>query len=69
VNDGTGTGSISRTIQLNNLMRNDTEDFSISQKTEISCKDTVFLPHSSDTSDMSKDVKTTHKCVNCMIAY
>jgi len=79
VNDGTGAGSISGTIQLNDLMRDDTEDFSISyQKTEISCKDMVFLPYSLVVSysvvqlehtTMPKGIETTHKCVNCMIVY
>jgi len=69
VNDGTGADSISGTIQLNDLMRDDTEDFSINQKTKISCEDTVFLSYSSGTTGMPKGVETIHKCVNCMIAY
>lgn len=61
VNDGTGAGSISGTIQLDNLMRDDIEDFSVSQKTGINFEDTVFLPYSSGTTGMPKGVETTHR--------
>ncbi|XP_018377246.1 PREDICTED: 4-coumarate--CoA ligase 1 [Trachymyrmex cornetzi] len=61
VNDGTNASSISGTIQLNDLMRDDIEDFSISQKTEISCEDTVFLPYTSGTTGLPKGVESSHK--------
>lgn len=64
VNDGTGAGSISGTIQLDDLMRNDIEDFSVSQKTGISCEDTVFLSYSSGTTGMPKGIETSHRCAN-----
>ncbi|KYM95989.1 PREDICTED: 4-coumarate--CoA ligase [Cyphomyrmex costatus] len=61
VNDGTNAGSISGTIQLDDLMRDDIEDFSISQKTGISYEDTVLLPYSSGTTGLPKGVETSHK--------
>ncbi|XP_071582708.1 uncharacterized protein [Temnothorax nylanderi] len=61
VNDGTDASSISGTIKLDDLMRDDIEDFSVSQKTGISCEDIVFLPYSSGTTGMPKGIETSHR--------
>ncbi|XP_067211009.1 uncharacterized protein [Linepithema humile] len=60
VNDGTAA-SISGTIKLDDLMHDNIEEFSISQKTGVSYNDTVILPCSSGTTGLPKVVEITHR--------
>ncbi|XP_012227367.2 uncharacterized protein [Linepithema humile] len=61
VNDGTGAASISGTIKLDDLMHDNIEEFSISQKTDVNYDDAVILPCSSGTTGLPKVVEITHR--------
>lgn len=64
VNDGTGAASIPRTIKLDDLVHDNIEEFSVSQKTGVSYKDTVILLSSSGTTGPPKIIEVTHRYVN-----
>lgn len=61
VNDSIEKASIPGTINLADLMRDDVEEFSVSQKVDISSEDTVLLPFSSGTTGLPKGVQLCHR--------
>ncbi|EFN75708.1 4-coumarate--CoA ligase 1, partial [Harpegnathos saltator] len=60
-NDSIDTTSISGTIKFTDLIRDDIEEFSISQTTGVSPEDTVYLPYSSGTTGLPKGVELRHR--------
>ncbi|XP_032681987.1 4-coumarate--CoA ligase 1-like [Odontomachus brunneus] len=61
VNDGIEDDLIPRTIKLTDMMRDDIEEFSVSQKTGVSYENTVLLPFSSGTTGLPKGVELSHR--------
>lgn len=61
VNDGSGTVSITGTIKFDDLMRDDIEEFSVGQKTDVNYEDTVLMPYSSGTTGLPKSIETSHR--------
>lgn len=61
VNDGSGTASIAGTIKFDDLVRDDIEEFSVSQKTDVNYEDTVIMPYSSGTTGLPKSIETSHR--------
>lgn len=64
VNDGSGTASIAGIIKFDDLVRDDIEEFSVSQKTDVNYEDTVIMPYSSGTTGLPKSIETSHRCAN-----
>ncbi|XP_020294512.1 4-coumarate--CoA ligase 1-like isoform X2 [Pseudomyrmex gracilis] len=58
-NDGTESASIPGTIDLNDLIRDDIEDFN--KKCDVTAEDTVVLAFSSGTTGLPKAVETRHR--------
>lgn len=61
VNDGSGTASIAKTIKFDDLIRDDIEEFSVSQKINVNYEDTVLMPYSSGTTGLPKSIETSHR--------
>ncbi|KMQ88126.1 4-coumarate-- ligase 1, partial [Lasius niger] len=57
VNDA---ASITGTIKFDDLVRDDIEEFSVSQKTDVNYEDTVLMPYSSGTTGLPKSIETSH---------
>lgn len=68
VNDGSGTASIANTIKFDDLIRDDIEEFSVSQKINVNYEDTVLMPYSSGTTGLPKSIETSHRCAQTLIA-
>lgn len=64
VDNGTDAAPIPETIKLDDLMHDNIEEFSKSQKTDVSYDDTVILPSSSGTTGPPKIVEIAHRCAN-----
>ncbi|XP_046823633.1 4-coumarate-CoA ligase 1-like isoform X1 [Vespa crabro] len=63
-----GSGSIpSGTINLNDFMRDDIEEFSKNQRTNVDPEDDVFLPYSSGTTGIPKGVQLSHRNITANI--
>ncbi|XP_029176425.1 4-coumarate--CoA ligase 1-like isoform X2 [Nylanderia fulva] len=61
VNDGTDPTSIAGTIKFADLVRDDIEEFSVSQKTDVNYDDTVLMFYSSGTTGLPKSIESTHR--------
>ncbi|XP_014476031.1 PREDICTED: 4-coumarate--CoA ligase 1-like [Dinoponera quadriceps] len=60
-NDSIDSTVIPGTIKLTDLMRDDIEEFSVSQKTGVSFEADVYMPFSSGTTGLSKGVQLSHR--------
>lgn len=69
MNDGAENASISGTINLNDLIRDDIEDFSVNEKCDVTAEDTVVLAFSSGTTGLPKAIETRHRYTNYFVLH
>ncbi|XP_072752220.1 uncharacterized protein [Anoplolepis gracilipes] len=61
VNGGNDNALIAGTIKFDDLVRDDIEEFSVSQKIDINYEDTILMPYSSGTTGLPKSIENSNR--------